>query len=510
VDLVDNTLHKHKRSLLIIDDDIDFTDFLSRTLTSERYKVFTAADAKVALDLLNGGLVPDLVILDLMLPGMKGMEFLSVARKQYPGTKVIVVSSKGDVGTVVEAMQLGALDFIRKPLDVDEIQIAVNNAIHLKEIEEDLERRKRKNSFKEEIPFLYVSREMAGIMEMIQQAAPTKVPVLITGESGVGKEVIAREIHHRSERSGGPFVKVNCAALPATLLESELFGFEKGAFTGAVSSKEAKFEKASTGTIFLDEIGELDPGIQAKFLHVLQDGTFNRLGSNKSFKSDARVIVATNSDLEQSMANGTFRSDLFFRLNVIRIQVPELRERATDIPMLAEHFMEMCNRKFHKTMEIGSEMMEKLVNYEWPGNVRELQNAISRYAVLGKLELGRQIIGPSDSGVDSMAGLGAGSGPGPITGSSESRLAEVPLSDNIINIPIENDKLDDTTLLHQSRPLREIAKEAARKAERKVILRTLEMTRWNKAKTARILNVSYKALLYKIKDCGIEQTPISG
>jgi two-component system response regulator AtoC len=438
------------------------------------------------------------------------MEFLSVARKQYPGTKMIVVSSKGDVGTVVEAMQSGALDFIRKPLDVDEIQIAVNNAIHLKEIEEDLERRKRKNSFKDEIPFLYVSREMASIMEVVQQAAPTKVPVLITGESGVGKEVIAREIHHRSERSGGPFVKVNCAALPATLLESELFGFEKGAFTGAVASKEAKFEKASTGTIFLDEIGELDPGIQAKFLHVLQDGTFNRLGSNKSFKSDARVIVATNSDLEQAIANGTFRSDLFFRLNVIRIHVPELRERKTDIPMLAEHFMEMCNRKFHKTMEIGSEMMEKLVNYEWPGNVRELQNAISRYAVLGKLALGRQLIGSSGAMAISGPGSGVVSRPVSVTGSMADSQTEKSLPDDITHIPMENDEPDDITLVPKSRPLREIAKEAARKAEREVILRTLEMTRWNKAKTARILNISYKALLYKIKDCGIEQASVSG
>jgi two-component system response regulator AtoC len=468
---------KEPRSLLIIDDDRDLREFFIRSLADSRYKIYEVADCHSGLEMMDAGLVPDLIILDLMLPGMSGMEFLSMARKRYPKLKTIVISADGQVDTVVEAMRLGAIDFIRKPFDMDEVQVAVNDAIHLKEIEEEMERRKRKRTFQDEIPFLYASREMAAIMEMIQQAAPTSVPVLITGESGVGKEVVAREIHHRSAQVRGSFVKVNCAALPSTLLESELFGFEKGAFTGAVQSKKAKFEKANDGTIFLDEIGEMDPSIQAKLLHVLQDGTFSRLGSNKLIRSNARVIIATNRDLEAAVSSGEFRADLYFRLNVIRIHVPALRERISDIPMLARHFMNVCNQKFHKDLVLDDDTIRLLESYEWPGNVRELHNAISRFAVLGQLELGKRVVTPGD-----MADTSA-----PETVAATPAGKEQPAG------PVKAEKVS----------LKEIGKKAAREAEREAIQAALEITRWNKAKAARLLKISYKAFLYKARQCGI-------
>lgn len=475
---------KDRRSLLIIDDDRDLRDLFMRSLAGGRYSLHEAADCHAALELMDNGLVPDLIILDLMLPGMGGMEFLSMARKRYPSLKMIVISADGQVDTVVEAMRLGAVDFIRKPFDMEEVQVAVNDAIHLKDIEDEVEKRKRRKSFREEIPFLYTSREMAGIMEMIQQAAPTTVPVLITGESGSGKEVVAREIHHRSARAGGSFVKVNCAALPATLLESELFGYERGAFTGAVQSKKAKFERAQNGTIFLDEIGEMDVAIQAKLLHVLQDGAFSRLGSNKQISSNARVIIATNRDLEAAMAKGTFRSDLYFRLNVIRIHVPALRERTADIPMLARYFMEVCNSKFHKELELDDSLMKRLQSYSWPGNVRELHNVISRYAVLGRIELGRY--------------------------DSDSPAAEDELSAAAGGPAAKEDNSPGTGRTEERLSLKEIGKRAAMEAEREAIRSALEITRWNKAKAARLLKISYKAFLYKARQCGVTEPGSSG
>ncbi len=212
------------------------------------------------------------------------------------------------------------------------------------------------------------------------------MPVLITGDSGVGKEVVARELHQRSHWASGPFLKINCAALPTSLLESELFGYDKGAFTGAMKSKPSKFESASGGTLFLDEIGELEPHIQAKFLHVLQDGTFNRLGSNKIIKTDARIMVATNQDLEENIMNGTFRRDLYYRLNVARIHIPPLRERPVDIALLANYFLEFYSRQYKRSVDLDEETLNKLYHHPWPGNVRELQNVLRRYIVLGRLE----------------------------------------------------------------------------------------------------------------------------
>jgi len=444
-----------------------------------------SSDCTEALNQFDRGAVPELIILDLMLPGMSGLEFLELVKRRYPNIKVIVISATEGVDTVVRAMTLGALDYIRKPFKMLEIKVAVNEALQFRELQMEIEYKKRQSTFRDEIPFLYNSNAMSQIMETIQQVAATNVPVLITGESGVGKEVVAREVHQRSLRAQGPFIKVNCAAIPQNLLEGELFGFEKGAFTGAISAKPARFEKAENGTLFLDEIGELAQGIQAKFLHVLQDGTFNRLGSNKTQRSNARIIVATNQDVEKMVRSGLFRPDLYFRLNVIRIHIPPLRERRSDIALLAENFLAINSRKFGKFVSFDDETMEYLMQNDWPGNVRELENAVSRYVVLGKLHE----TSSSDGGKAGEVSIN-----NKVSKGAEAMAAPAP----------------QTESSREEISLKKVAKEAVLKAEREIILEVLKMTRWNKSKAAKLLKISYKALLYKIKDCGIDQIDTVG
>ncbi len=316
---------------------------------------------------------------------------------------------------------------------------------------------------------------MAAVAETMTKVAQTDIPILITGESGVGKEVIAREIHRLSAVASGPFVKVNCAAIPASLLESELFGYEKGAFTGAIRSKPSMFENAANGTLLLDEIGELDSTLQAKLLHVLQDGAFNRLGSNRPVQSRARMVVATNRNLEEEINQGRFRTDLFYRLNVVRIHVPPLRERPSDIVLLANHFLETYNRAHSRQLGFGQREMDLFMSYHWPGNVRELQNVIRRYVVLE--HFGREDMSLP---VPTLPAPGSGMNPTPPP-ASPATLAPYPM------------------------PLKELAKEAVRRAEREAILVALSAHNWNRTRTARSLKISYKALLYKIRDYKLEE-----
>ena len=478
---------------MIIEDDPKVMKLLEHGLQEEGRKLYITSSCEDAFGLIDKGMVPEVIVLDLTLPGMSGMEFLKVVRKRYPMIKSIVVSADDGVDTIVEAMRLGALDFIPKPFKLQNVRVSVNEALQYRHLQMDLERRQQRALFNDEAQFLYTSQSMAEIMETVQRVAATSVPVLITGESGVGKELVVREIHQRSDRSKGPFVKINCAALPPNLLEGELFGFEKGAFTGAIKSKPAKFERANNGTLFLDEIGDLEHGLQAKLLHVLQDGSFTRLGSNKAIKSKARIVVATNRNIEEAVNLGVFRSDLYYRLNVIRIHVPPLRERPTDILLLADYFLARSNQKFGKNVAFDNETREYILRNTWPGNVRELQNAVSRYVVLGKLGSGFQLQGDNST----------------IPHNVEELKAEDPLSTH----PGENGDIEpeaqteSAKLTHpyEGMALKEIARNAARLAEKKAILAVLEATFWNKSKAAKILKISYKALLYKIKDCGIER-----
>lgn len=489
-----NDLQTRKsNTIMVIEDDPMVNKLLQRGLEEDGRELFMATSCEHAFSQIDKGAAPEVIILDLSLPGMGGMEFLKVVRKRYPFIKAIIISADDGVDTIVESMRLGALDFIPKPFKLEDVRIAVNEALQYRQLQVDIHRSQQRNVFHDDAHFLYTSSAMASVMETIMRIASTNVPVLITGESGVGKELVAREIHQRSGQSKGPFVKINCAALPPNLLEGELFGFERGAFTGAVKSKPAKFERAHDGTLFLDEIGELEVGLQAKLLHVLQDGRFSRLGSNKVIRSNARIVVATNRNIESAVNEGAFRSDLYYRLNVIRIHVPPLHERTSDIMLLADHFLVHSNQKFGKAVEFDDETREYILKYPWPGNVRELQNAVSRYVVLGKLGSGFELTGvpridPLDPGEKPISSLKKEQ-----IEDSGSDLEQGPESEVSRKHP------------HEGMTLKEISRNAAREAEKKAILSVLEVTRWNRSKAARILKISYKALLYKIKDCGIVQ-----
>ncbi len=478
---------------MIIENDLAVKKLLENGLAEDGHKLYSASSCEDAFTQIDNGKVPEVIVLNLSLPGMGGMAFLEIVRKQYPFIKAIVVSADNGVDTIVEAMRLGALDFISQPYNLKDVCVPVNEALQYRHLQMDLERRKQRALFNDEAHFLYTSTAMAEVMETIQRVAATTVPVLITGESGVGKELVAREIHQRSDRSKGPFVKINCAALPANLLEGELFGFERGAFTGAIKSKPAKFERAHDGTMFLDEIGDLEYGLQAKLLHVLQDGNFTRLGSNKTIKSNARIVVATNRNIENAVNKKEFRSDLYYRLNVIRIHVPPLRKRPSDIMLLADHFLAGSNQKFGKEVEFDKGTKEYIMQNPWSGNVRELQNAVSRYVVLGKIDSGFELDGKYSA----------------TPGEIDEPTSEVPSSSHPIDHedskPEARTQAPELAHHYDGMILKEIGRNAARQAERKAILAILEATQWNKSKAARMLKISYKALLYKVKDCGIER-----
>ena len=315
---------------------------------------------------------------------------------------------------------------------------------------------------------------MRAVRDLVSKVAATSASVLLTGESGVGKEVVARAIHRASPRAGHPLLKVNCAALPGELLESELFGHERGAFTGAYREKPGKFEQAQKGTIMLDEIGEVPLRLQAKLLHILQDGEFARVGGERILQTDVRVLAATNRDLEGEIRAGRFREDLYYRLNVIAVHIPPLRERRDEIPALAAHFLAAANKQYGRSVEISPALMRQLVEHPWPGNIREMENAIKRLVVLG-------------NAAQFQSQLGAAAAPAPAVAPAK---ASAPSDEAVLG-------------------LKAIARRAARDAERIVIAQTLERTHWNRAKAARMLQISYKALLYKIVECGLTNDEVS-
>jgi two-component system, NtrC family, response regulator AtoC len=342
---------------------------------------------------------------------------------------------------------------------------------------------------------------MAEVRELIERVAETDVTVLVRGESGTGKELVARAVHARSQRHDKPFVKVNCAALPTELLESELFGFDKGAFTGAIHQKPGKFEFANHGTMFLDEISEMTPALQAKLLQVLQDGEFSRLGSKHDVHVDVRVITATNSDLERAVAEGRFREDLFFRLNVVCIQLPPLRERREEIPPLVDYFLKKYSVQYNKPLiELSEAVLDLALEYEWPGNIRELENLIKRAVVLGGEEAIRKDLQQATTGARRHA-IPAVMAVPPRPPVAASPAAPAPAAS--VAVPLSDP-------LRVGRPngrcsLKDISRQAAREAERDLILRMLQQTRWNRKETAEMLGISYKALLYKIKENGLDR-----
>jgi two-component system response regulator AtoC len=464
--------------VLVIDDDPGIREYLKALGERQGYQVSAAADGEEALASLSDSR-PDIVTLDAVLPGMDGLETLRQMKKLIPDIPVIMLSGHGQARTIVEAMRLGASDFLRKPFEVEELELAFQKALETHALKEEVESlRGRVRTDTDTLGLLGDNPKMKEVREIIEQVADTDITVLVRGESGTGKEIVARGLYRLSGRSARALVKVNCAALPSELLESELFGFEKGAFTGAQKRKLGRFEYANHGTIFLDEISEMAVGLQAKLLQVLQDGEFSRLGGESDVKVDTRIIAATNRNLEQAVREGSFREDLYYRLNVMTIHLPPLRDRIDTVPLLTDNFLRMYNEQYHKAQpQISDKTLEAMMNYHWPGNVRELENMIKRMVVLGNEQVMVQEIGSHQAPIEEEQ------------------------DGNGMDLQALGANFSDG----QSLDLKAISKRAAQIAEKRVIERVLHQTRWNRKEAAERLQISYKALLYKMKDNGLSE-----
>ena len=370
-----------KPRILVVEDEEKLRRVIELHLTSQGFDVEQTVSAEEALKRVDRA---DLVLTDLRLPGMDGLELLGLIRRQNTVTPVVVMTAFGTIENAVGAMKAGAVDFLLKPFSLDHLMTVIHKALEVRALRDENRQLREELGRRYEIEnIIGRSPAMQEIFATVMRVAPTRATVLLAGETGVGKDLIARAIHFHSPRRDRPFVKINCTALPENLMESELFGYEKGAFTGAAGSKPGKFEQADTGTVFLDEIGDVPPFIQVKLLRVLQEREFERLGSNKTRHIDVRVIAATNRDLREALEQGAFREDLYYRLNVVPINIPPLRERKQDIPFLAEYFLRKLGPDSGSRVErIADAAMRKLVEYHWPGNVRELENVIERSLVM--------------------------------------------------------------------------------------------------------------------------------
>lgn len=372
-----------KRRVLIADDEKNMRWVLGQALSSEGYDVLEAADGKEALSAVSEQ-APDLMILDYKMPKPDGMEVLRRLRGKGQAFPIIMLTAHGNVGQAVEAMKAGANEYLTKPFDLEELKLAIEKSIQVSELAAEVVRLREEIDRDYDVEGIVAADpKMLEVLETVHKVAPTNATAMVYGESGTGKELIARAIHKLSPRGSKPFVSISAGALPETLLESELFGFEKGAFTGAMQAKPGRFEMANGGTLFLDEIGDVTASVQVKLLRVLQERTFERLGGTRSIEVDVRVVAATNQDLHQLIADGTFREDLYYRLNVVPIDLPPLRQRASDIPRLVAHFLEKFNAG---DRTISQDAMKAFVSYQWPGNIRELENAIERIVILTQSE----------------------------------------------------------------------------------------------------------------------------
>ncbi len=445
-------------TILIIDDEKNIREGLSAALELDGYSVKLAANGAEGLALIEKGDI-DLVITDLRMPGISGEEVLAKVRGESPGIPVIVLTGHGSIDTAVDAMRNGAYDFLTKPLSLDRLSLIVKRALAGRELEI------RHSSLQQELDakasfesIIGKSAEMQRIFQMVRKAADSKASVLITGESGTGKELIANALHNLSPRKNHPFIKVHCAALSENLLESELFGHEKGAFTGAAARKRGRFELANTGTIFLDEIGEINQNVQIKILRVLQDKRFERVGGEDTLEVDVRVIAATNRNLEEEIAQGRFREDLFYRLNVVHIQVPPLRDRKDDIPLMLNAFLDEFNRENNKSITgFDARSRSALYKYDWPGNIRQLRNCVESAVVMCS---GNEI---------TLEDL-----PPTVRGAAESNVIQVPVGISMAE------------------------------AEKIIIQQNLASNQGNKSKTADILGIGRKTLHRKLEEYGEE------
>ena len=509
------------KQVMVVDDDLAMCGFLRTFLGTRGYSALTVTNADEAVRRFHAER-PAAVLLDVVMPGsMDGLAALAAFKKLDKDVPIIVISGQGRTTTVVQAMKLGATDFVCKPFDDADLEVVIGNALKQSKLTQEVATLREQLKEQSRYHMLFGNSDgMAEVQDLIERVSDTDVTVLVRGESGTGKELVARALHEQSLRRDKPFVKVNCAALPTELLESELFGFEKGAFTGAIQHKPGKFEFANHGTMFLDEIGDMSPPLQAKLLQVLQDGEFSRLGGKHDVQVDVRVITATNRDLETAVAEGNFREDLYFRLNVVTITIPPLRDRREEIPLLTEHFLKKYSVQYNKpTSAVSADLARQFMEFEWPGNVRQLENMIKRMVVLGgestilhelqqpaipfsfrppraTTSVPRPVAPPQPAPPPAPAAATlpeyAAAGPMTIDAGAGARAAAAAggVSGSVSG----------------SVSLKDIARTAARGAERELILRMLTRTRWNRKEAAEILGISYKALLYKIKESGLDKT----
>jgi len=458
-----------KEKILVVDDEPSIRKYLHTLLEVDGFDVEAVSSGKEALGKIRAGERPDFVILDVLMPEMSGLDTLKELMQLDRSLNVIMLSCSNEVGTVVEAIRIGAHDYLTKPFEKSELDAAMLKSRQKKELtQENKALRDYCDQVTEDLSFLAASPQMVRIRQQILQIAPVDVPVFICGESGVGKEVVARMIHLRSSRRNHPFVKVNCAALPGELLESELFGFEQGAFTGAVRAKPGKFELANKGTIFLDEIAEMSTHLQAKLLHVLQDHQYSRLGGRHLIDTDVRVLAATNVEVQEAMKSGRFREDLYYRLNVLSINVPPLRERTSEIPLLFRYFLEKYSEKFGKAAPGPSKhLLDAAANYPWPGNLRELENFVKRYVIL-----------EDDEG-------------------SLRELIEM-------SAARQRTSPRQQTPMPREQGLKALVRGLKDEAEMEAIADALEKTRWCRKDAAKMLGISYKAMLYKMRQFNLD------
>ena len=449
-----------KTKILVVDDEAPHRQMLDAVLSVEGYEIYHAGDGQEAISLVEERFY-DLILMDIRMSKVGGIEALKKIKKISPGIPIIIMTAYASVSTAVDALKSGAYDYLTKPLDIEELKILIEKALHHRKLEqENVYLKERLGDRFDFSNIIGRSPAMQDLFETIALVAPSEATVLIAGESGTGKELIANAIHHNSPRKDRAFIKVNCAALPETLLESELFGHEKGAFTGALARKQGRFQLAHTGSIFLDEVGEMTPTTQTKILRVLQEREFEPLGSTQTLKVDTRVIAATNKNLLEEIEQGNFREDLYYRLNVVTLEVPSLRERREDISLLADFFLKQYAEKNQRLIKgFTPKAMDLLIRHDWPGNVRELENVVERAVIMARGDLISQ--GELPDAIRSLEG--------------EMEEAEIDLS--------------------PGRSLKEV--------ERDMILRTLEDTDGNRTRTAEILGISRRTLQLKLKEYGV-------
>jgi len=457
----------NKIKILVVDDDPKVPWIISEGLGKE-YNVDSVRDGSEAISYLSQispSVKPDLILLDIKMPGQSGLDVLDKLKKVDSSLDIMMLSGHGDTKNIVESIKRGATEFIPKPFDVKELEIHIRTVLEKKKLKEEIVDLKKKIRESQHDVLIGDTEPMINVKNVVEQIAPSELTVLIRGESGTGKEIIARMIHNLSQRKGQPFVKVNCAAIPRELLEAELFGYERGAFTGANKTKPGRFEVANKGTIFLDEIGEMPLELQSKLLQVLEQQEFVRVGGINNIHVDIRIVCATNRNLEEALENKSMRNDLYYRLNEITINLPPLRERRDDVSLLADHFLRKYSLLYDKEQKnIRSETMKHLNNYYWPGNVRQLENLIKQIIVRGDENIIYETL------------------KGPIPSPSSGQ----------VSLPVDLDDGDYNLKKKVARVVSEI--------EKNLISRVLVKTNWNRRKAATILDISYRSLLYKIKE----------